>query len=319
MNICKKQFPMKSIYAFSTKLLLFLLFTNFSGYSYAGLDTIRQVSGIIAEGASPRLISRQFSFTEGPAVDKQGNIFFTDQPNNKIWKYSTEGELSLFLDNAGRSNGLYFDKKGNLLACADEQNQLWSINPQGKITVLIKDLNGHRLNGPNDLWIDKKGGIYFTDPYYQRNYWTRKSPDTALGGQKVYYLAKNKKMPWAVANDVVKPNGIAGTPDGKYLYVADIGGNKTYRYTILKDGTLKDRMLFAELGSDGMTLDNKGNVYLTGNGVTVFDSSGKKIEHIAIPEKWTANVCIGGKNRNKLFITASEAIYTLDLKVKGVE
>src|SRR5260221_5371653 len=115
--------------------------------------------------SKPQLISKQFSFTEGASVDKKGNVFFTDQNNNKIWKYSTDGKLSVFLDSAGRSNGMYFDRKGNLVTCADEHNQLWSIKPGGKVTVLLKDFNGLHFNGPNDLWINRNGGIYFTDPY----------------------------------------------------------------------------------------------------------------------------------------------------------
>ncbi len=262
-----------------------------------------------------KLVSNQFSFTEGPAVDKKGNVFFTDQPNDKIWKYDIDGKLSVFLSKTGRSNGLYFDKKGNLIACADEQNQLWAINSHGKVKVLAKDLEGHKLNGPNDLWINpKRGGIYFTDPYYQRPYWERKKSD--LNGEKVYFFKKKNVI--AVAEDLVKPNGIIGTADGKYLYVADIGDNKTYKYTISKDGTLMNRQLFAEQGSDGMTIDNHGNIYLTGKGVTVYNLEGKKIEHIAIPEDWTANVCFGGKDRNILFITASKSLYILPMKVRGV-
>jgi gluconolactonase len=271
---------------------------------------------LIAANAKPRLISKQFTFTEGPAVDKKGNIFFTDQPNDKIWKYDINGQLSVFMDKAGRSNGLYFDKKGNLIACADEHNQLWSISPEKKITVLLKDLNGKLLNGPNDLWVDAKGGIYITDPYYQRDYWTRKKPD--LEGQKVYYLPKGKKELIIVADDLKKPNGIVGTPDGKYLFVADIEGNKTYKYEIKADGTLTNRQLFTEKGSDGMTIDNQGNIYLTGNGVFIFNPEGKQLSHIEIPEKWTGNICFGGKNRDQLFITASEGIYILPMKVKGV-
>lgn len=277
----------------------------------------KQESGIIAGEAQPKLIADQFSFTEGPAVDKEGNIFFTDQPNNKIWKYGTDGQLSVFLDNAGRANGLYFDKKGNLVACADEKNQLWSISPNGKVTVLLDDFKGQKLNGPNDLWIDPKGGIYFTDPYYQRAYWERQSPD--MDDEKVYYLPKGKKEPIIVDEDLVRPNGIIGTPDGKYLYVADAQDKKTYKYVINADGTLKDRELFVGQGSDGMTIDNQGNIYLTGDGVTVYNAEGKKIEHIAIPSKWTANVTFGGKNRDKLFITATDSIYILDMQVKGVQ
>jgi len=265
----------------------------------------------------PQLISKQFSFTEGASVDKKGNVFFTDQPNNKIWEYSVDGNLSLFLDNAGRSNGMYFDRKGNLVTCADEHEQLWSISPDKKITVLLKDYQGHLMNGPNDIWIDKKGGIYMTDPYYQRPWWTRTKPD--LDGQKVYYLPKGKQQPVIVDADLKQPNGIVGTPDGKYLYVADIRDNKTYKYLINKNGTLSDRKLFVEQGSDGMTLDKKGNVYLTGNGVTIYSPEGKKIGHIPVPEPWTANLCFGGVNKDVLFITASKAIYTLKMNVKGVE
>ncbi|CAN5272197.1 SMP-30/gluconolactonase/LRE family protein [soil metagenome] len=264
-----------------------------------------------------QLVSKQFSFTEGASVDKKGNVFFTDQPNNQIWEYDTEGKLSLFLDNAGRSNGTYFDKKGNLITCADEYNQLWSISPDKKVKVLIKDLDGHLMNGPNDVWIDAKGGIYMTDPFYHRDYWKRTK--TELDGEKVYYLPKGGHQPIVVDADFKRPNGIVGTTDGKYLYVADIGDNKTYKYTINKNGTLSDRQLFVKQGSDGMTLDELGNVYLTGNGVTIYDPAGKKIGHIDIPEPWTANLCFAGVNRDILFITASKAVYIVKMNVKGVE
>lgn len=271
-------------------------------------------SPVIADGAIPELISKQFSFTEGPASDRKGNIYFTDQPNNKIWKYGTDGKLSVFLDNAGRSNGLYFDKKDNLVSCADEHNQLWSVSASGKVAVLLKDFNGLNLNGPNDLWIHPDGGIFFTDPYYQREYWTRKTPE--IKKQNVYYL-QNGKAAVIVDSNLVQPNGIIGSADGKYLYVADIGDNKTYKYTIAEDGTITNRQLFTKHGSDGMTIDNKGNIYLTGNGVTVYNPEGEQIEHIAIPAKWTANVTFGGKNKNQLFITASEALYVIKMKVKA--
>lgn len=273
-------------------------------------------TNIISAGTTPKLISKQFSFTEGPAVDKDGNVFFTDQPNNKIWKYSTEGTLSVFMDSAGRSNGMYFDKQGNLLSCADENGQLWSIGPDKKVTVLVENYRGQKLNGPNDVWVHPKGYIYFTDPYYQRGYWTRKKPD--LEGEHVYLLRKDQAAPVPVIENLLRPNGIIGTPDGQYLYVADIKGNKTYKYRINADGSLNQGELFANLGSDGMTIDNKGNVYLTGKGVTVFNSSGQQIQHIAIPEKWTANVTFGGKKLDKLFVTASEAIYIVDMQVRGV-
>lgn len=304
-----------------TAVLACLLFSTAVAAQQSAPDTamprLTDDSQIVAEGATPHLVSRQFSFTEGASVDKKGNVFFTDQPNNKIWEYSTRGRLSVFMDSAGRSNGMYFDHKGNLVTCADEHDQLWSVSRGKKITVLVHNFRGRLLNGPNDVWVDPRGGMYFTDPYYQRPYWTRTSPD--LKGQDVYYLAPGATEPVIADSQLVKPNGIVGSADGHYLYVADIEADKTYRYAINADGSLFDKTLFVSKGSDGMTLDAKGNVYVTGDGVTVFSPSGKQIAHIPIPEKWTANLCFGGKKKKTLFITASEGIYTLHMRVKGIE
>lgn len=273
-------------------------------------------SNIVADGAELTLVSSDFLFTEGPAVDPHGNIFFTDQPNDKIMKWSTNGELTVYMEGAGRSNGLDFDTEGNLVACADLNNQLWRIDKNKKITVLISDFEGRKLNGPNDLWVDPKGGIYFTDPFYKRDYWTRTEKE--IEQENVYYLSPDKKKLTVVVSDFVKPNGITGTPDGKKLYASDINAKKTYSFKINEDGTLSDKKIFAEIGSDGMTLDHKGNVYLTGRGITVFNEQGEKIEHIAVDAPWTANVCFGGKDRKTLFITASKSVYTLKMKVRGI-
>ena len=276
-----------------------------------------EVNQLIAPGATLQQVSRQFKFTEGPAVDKKGDIFFTDQPNDKIWKYDTEGNLSLYLEKTGRSNGLFFDKKGNIISCADEKNEMWQISPKGEVTVLFSSYQGKKLNGPNDLWITPKGGIYFTDPFYPRDYWEHKKPEQEK--QSVYFLAKGAKTPVLVDDNLKQPNGIVGTPDGKHLFVADIRDQKTYKYDISKDGTLTNRQLFVAQGSDGLTLDNQGNLYITGRGVTVYDPTGKKLGTIPIPSGWVGNVCFGGKYRDVLFVTASESIYTLKLQVKGVE
>jgi len=302
----------------SPLIRLFLILSIFAFTKNYVVKSLRQnQDSVIAKGAVLKKVSDQFSFTEGASVDKQGDVFFTDQPNDKIWKYDTEGKLSVFLHKTGRSNGTYFDHKGNLLTCADEKDELWSIDPKGKVTVLLKDFNGHRFNGPNDLWEDLKGGIYFTDPYYQRPYWDRTTPD--IKGEKVYYLAKGKKQAVVVADDLEQPNGIVGTPDGKFLFVADIKAGKTYKYKVNADGNLSSKQLFCEQGSDGMTLDNEGNVYLTGDGVTVYNKNGEKIDHIKVPSQWTANLCFCGKKRNILFITASESVYTIEMRVRGVE
>ena len=175
---------------------------------------------------------------------------------------------------------------------------------------------GELLNGPNDVWLRPDGGLYFTDPFYKRKYWKRGPKEQDVEG--VYYLTPDRKKLTRVADDLKQPNGIIGTPDGKTLYVADIGADRTFAYDVRPDGTLAGKRLFCKLGSDGMTIDDEGNVYLTGKGVTVFDRTGKQIEHIAVDEPWTGNVCFGGKDRQTLFITASHGLYGLRLRVKGV-
>lgn len=294
-------------------LVIAFAFTNFI---YAQLSAEKK-HNLIAKGAVLTKLSDQYSFTEGPAADKKGNVYFTDQPNNRIMKWSVNGELSVFMENAGRANGLYFDHVGNLLACADEKNEIWKIDQNKNYTVLVNDFEGKRLNGPNDLWVDPKGGIYFTDPFYKRDYWRHTSKE--IEKECVYYLSPDKSKITNVDNDLVKPNGIIGTSDGKMLFVADIGANKTYSYTINSDGSLGKKTLFTESGSDGMTIDESGNIYLTGKGVTIFNPQGEKIAHIDVPEPWTANVCFGGKKRKTLFITAGKSVYTLEMNVRGMK
>ena len=267
--------------------------------------------GLVADGAALQKLPGEYAFTEGPAADREGNVFFTDQPNDRIMKWNAaDGTVEEWLKPAGRANGLFFDQDGNLLACADGKNELWSIAPDKKVKVLLAGFGGKLLNGPNDLWIRSDGGIYFTDPLYARPYWKR-DPAMQQDGQHVYFLPKGADAPIRVADDLEQPNGIVGSPDGTILYVADIGAGKTHAYDIQPDGRLANKRLFCPLGSDGMAVDARGNVYLTGRGVTVFDKAGKKIDHIDVPEGWTANVAFGGKDRNLLFITASKSIYGL--------
>jgi len=254
-------------------------------------------------------LSGGFKFTEGPAVDKKGNVYFTDIPNNRIHKWSVDGKLSTFKEKSEGANGLYFDKKGNLLACAGGSGKLVSISPKGKVKLLAGSYKENRFNSPNDLWIDAKGGIYFTDPRYG----SRKN--LPQDGEHVYYLSADRKKITRVIDDMVRPNGIIGTADGKLLYVADHGAKKTYVYKIKPDATLSGKKLFADQESDGMTLDADGNLYLTAKAVTVYAPSGKLIKTIEVPER-PANVCFGGKDKKTLFITARKSLYSIDMKNK---
>jgi gluconolactonase len=305
-----------------------LLHPNKDGYAkwaaalrpiFAQLRIGAESAGIIAPGAKLEKLAGGFVFTEGPSADKDGNVFFTDQPNDRIVRWDAKtGAFTDWLKPAGRANGLYFDAKGNLLACADGKNELWSIAPDKTVTVLVKDFAGKLLNGPNDLWIRPDGGLYFSDPLYPRPYWER-GPAMQQDGQHVYYMGPERDSVRRVTIDLVQPNGLIGTPDGKTLYVADIQDHKTYAYDVQPDGFLTHKRLFCTMGSDGMTLDSEGNVYLTGSGVTVFDKEGKKIEHIDVPESWTGNVTFGGTHHDFLFITASKGVYGMKMQVKAAQ
>jgi len=265
---------------------------------------------LVAPDAKVEKLAGGFKFTEGPAVDAKGNIYFTDIPNNRIHIWSVEGKLSTFREKSGGANGLFFDKDGNLIACEGGNRRVTSITPEGEVTVLADKVNGKRLNSPNDLWIDPAGGVYFSDPRYGSK------EGLEQHGFHVYYIAPDRKQITRVTNDLKMPNGVLGTSDGKLLYVADPGAGKTYAYPIEGPGKLGEKKLFAEQGSDGMTLDEKGNLYLTGKGVNVYSPAGKKIETIAVPEG-PANLCFGGKDRRTLFITARTSLYAVGMRVRG--
>jgi gluconolactonase len=270
-----------------------------------------QGASLVTEGADIKKLAGDFSFTEGPAADKDGNIFFTDIPANRIHKWSVDGKLSIFLDNSGGANGLFIDKDGQLLAVQGGGRQLVSIDANGKITTLADKYDGKPFNSLNDLWIHPNGGVYFTDPRYGNR------DGMEQDGEHVYFLSPDLKTVTRVINDLVRPNGLIGTPDGKTLYVADQGDGKTFVYTIQADNTLTNKKLFCSQGSDGMTLDEQGNVYLTGQAVDIYKPDGTKLESIAVPET-PANVCFGGADKQTLFITARTSLYSIRMQVKGV-
>ncbi len=274
-----------------------------------------RAESLVADGAKLEKLGDNFDFTEGATSDAQGNVFFTDQPNNRILKWSVDGQLSTFLQPAGRANGMYFDTHGNLIACAEEHHELWSITPDKVITKLVTHYQSKALHGPNDVWVAPNGGIYFTDPFYDRT-WT----DTnrlKFNGEWVFYLSPDHLLLKPVIQDFHKPNGISGSPDGTKLFATDINGNRTWSFDILPDGSLTNKSLICSQGCDGMTVDELGNFYLAGRGVTIYSPTGERLEHIDIPGPWTANLSFSGADHKTLFITASKCIYSIRMRVKG--
>lgn len=277
------------------------------------ISGLAQAESLVAEGAEVKKLHGDFSFIEGPVADKDGNVFFSDIPEKKIYTWSTDGELSLFRENSGGSNGLNFDKDGNFYACEGTVQRVTSTAPDGTVTVVAEMYEGKRLNSPNDIWIDAKGGFYFTDPRYQ--FFTH---DKEQDGEHVYYVSPNRKSIMRVTDDVNKPNGIMGSLDGNKLYVASTNG-KIFVFDIKKDATLENKKIFANQGSDGMTMDDRGNLYLTWvAGVTIYAPDGTKLENIEVPEM-PANCGFGGKDMSTLFMTARTGLYSVEMNVKGHE
>ena len=240
-------------------ILALLLTTTIARAQYNDVNDIPYSD--VAAGETPVRIADSYIFTEGPAADAKGDVYFTDQPNNRIYRWDCEsGKITLFTDQSGRSNGMYFDAQGNLIACADMDNQLWRFDMNGQAEILITDYREKLLNGPNDVWISKDGGYYLTDPYFKRDYWTR-NPERQQPVEGLYYLAPGAKQLVMLDSTLNQPNGIVGTPDGKYLYVAEAKANRILRYDIQPDGFLTNRQVFADMGSDGMTIDDRGNYH----------------------------------------------------------
>jgi gluconolactonase len=276
------------------------------------------LAAIIADGAKLTVVVDDCEFAEGPAADEQGNVYFTDQPNDRIVRIGIDGTISDFMKPAGRSNGMFFAPDGKLIACADEKNEMWEIDvTTGSHRVLFSAYKDSRLNGPNDVWVHPSGMMYFTDPFYKRPWWKHDKPEQDVPA--LYQVNRDGSNIRRHPEPFKQPNGIVGDATRGQVFVADIGDKKTYVYPIESDGALGNRSLFCNEGSDGMTLDDAGNLFLTGKlGVTVFQADGTRLGVIEVPESWSANVCFGGKDHRTLFITAKDSVYSIEMKTRGL-
>jgi len=310
-------------------------------------------SGLVAPGATIKKITG-FTSTEGPATDADGNIWFTEVFASRIQKWSWKDQkATLYRENTGTANGMMFDSKGNLVICEMGNGRIVRDDLKGNVTVIADSLNGKKMRGPNDLWIDPKGGIYFShtamgasmgggmpggtppgDTGSGRGQGTQPAGAPGSGAPAggmpagggmpgggdttdlgIVYISPDAKKVMLVTTDISSPNGLIGTPDGKILYVGDRG--KVFSYKINADGSLSDKKLFCEKNTDGMAMDEKNNVYLTADKeILIYSPAGELLEEITTPDG-CSNVEFFGKDRKTLFFTYHEFIYTLEMTVKG--
>jgi len=332
-------------------VLLGFLFIDFA----AGAE---KTSGLVAPGAILKTVQSGFQGTEGPATDTEGNVYFTDVFAEQIYKWTwKDGKVTLYREKTGMANGMMFDGKGNLVICEMGNGRITRDDLKGNVTVIADSLNGKKMRGPNDLWIDPKGGIYISHTAMGREMLSggmpggapqgggasgSSAPGKQTDGQApagemaggpgrgasvnvdksdlgILYISPDGRKVTLVTTDVTGPNGLIGTPDGKTLYVGDNDNKKIWSYKINPDGALTDKKLFCEKMTDGMAMDEKNNVYITNDkSVLAYSPAGKLLEEIALPQG-CSNVEFCGKDRKTLFITYRGYIYTLEMAVKGAQ
>jgi gluconolactonase len=260
-----------------------------------------------------------FKFTEGPAADREGNVYFSDIPNERIHKLTPKGELSVFVEKSNRANGLMVNAKGEIVAC-EMAGQIVARSADGKERRVLADkYDGKPFNAPNDLVIDKHGGVYFTDPTFGA---PKPLPQGKAG---VYYVAPDGKVT-RLLDDLPNPNGVILSTDEKTLYVIPTGQAEMMQYPVQSPGEIGKGTVFCTLkqkegktnsGGDGLTIDTKGNLYITsGLGLQVFTPEGKMLGIIAFPEQ-PANATFGGPDMRTLYVTARTSVYTVPMEATG--
>lgn len=297
--------------AICISLLSLLMIQQSSG------NTSASIRAIINSNTKLEKLSSGLKFTEGPIWNPSGFLLFSDIPADTIYKWTNNGKLSVFRRPAGNPNGNTLDRKGRLIT-AQHNRQLTRTETNGKITILAERYQGKRLNSPNDVVVKSDDSIYFTDPPYGIQ-----KEQEELGFYGIYRWKPDKNLT-LLNKEMVRPNGIAFSPDEKKLYVSDSEKLHIRIFDVMPDGTLTNSKVFAELPGDkgvpdGMKVDIKGNVYSSGSGgVWIFSPIGQLLNKITVPETVT-NLAWGDKDYKTLYITAGSSIYRIRLNIAGIQ
>ena len=275
-------------------------------------------------------------WAEGPVWFGDGRyLLWSDIPNDRILRWDEiTGAVTTFRQPADNANGNTRDRQGRLVTCEHGARRVTRTEHDGTVTVLMDSLDGKRLNAPNDVVVHADGGIWFTDPGYgiHVNYEGHKAPFELP--ERVYRLDPETLQATVVDESLVKPNGLAFSPDFSILYIVDTGASHKpghprtiSAFDVVDGASLANGRIFCDMGncsSDGIRVDIDGNIWSAAgwggdgvDGVHVFAPDGDKIGEIHLPEA-VSNVCFGGVKRNRLFMTGSQSLYSLYVETQGV-
>jgi len=282
-----------------------------------GAQTIPRV---IAAGAKVQVVQEGFRFTEGPVGTADGGLYFSDAAPGaeRTYLMVPDGRVTVFREHTNRMNGLALAPDGGLLGVESAGLRVSRVAPNGGTTTLTEGTKDRKLLGPNDLIVDRRGGIYFTDP----------APRPIVPGRKayVYYLPAGAKEPMVIDDSLPFPNGLTLTLNGRKLIVDDTIGDTVFQFDIRKDGTAGNKRPFAKLqdvqpgkesGGDGLAIDRDGRLFIaTASGVQVFDKGGKYLGTVQVPRQPT-NVAFAGPGKKTLYITAREGLYKIETLTAG--
>jgi gluconolactonase len=294
------------------------------------------ITGVVKAGTKIDVIKKGFTGTEGPVALPDGTFAFTETQANRITKIAPDGSTSTFLENTNGANGLGFNAQGDLIAVQVAETKVGVIYPQNRVKVLASNYEGAVFGRPNDLVVDKKGGVYFTDSGANAPAANAPQPEprkdglanAPTGKPAVYHIAPDGKLQ-RIANDVERPNGIQLSPDEKTLYVANTYGEYVLAYDIGADGKIGARRNFAKLagfektetgwssGADGLAVDKDGRLFVASNtGIQVFSSKGEALGTIELPKK-PQNLAFAGADKSTLYVVGRGSAYKIATETSG--
>lgn len=290
---------------------------------YAQITVTPAIAGVVTAGTPIEFIQEGFNGTEGPVTLPDGSLIFTETQANRITRIAADGSTSTYLDNSNGANGLGFTANGDLYAVQVLNPRVGIVSPPAKAKTLADQFEGKPFARPNDLVVDRQGGVYFTDSGNPAK------PDQAsTAAPAVYHIPPGGALQ-RLASDIERPNGIQLSPDETVLYVANTLGEYVLAYDIAANGTVGARRNFAKLagwsktetgyssGADGLAVDAKGRLYVTSNvGIEVFSASGDALGHIALPKK-PQNIAFAGPGKTSLYVVGRGAAYKIEVLTPG--